>query len=46
MTVNQWFDESIFYENTIKKLYPSVNYKNLRNIMSFNKFKENPSELS
>ena len=27
-TVNQWFDESIFYENTVKNLYyPSVNYK-------------------
>ena len=28
-TINQWFDESIFYENTLKNLYyPSVNYKN------------------
>ena len=27
-TVNQWFDKSIFYENTIKNLYyPSINYK-------------------
>ena len=35
-TVNQWFDESIFYENTVKKLYyPSVNYK------EFKKYKEN-----
>ena len=26
-TVNQWFDESIFYENTVSSLYyPSVNY--------------------
>ena len=26
-TVNQWFDESIFYENTVSNLYyPSVNY--------------------
>ena len=34
-TVNQWFDESIFYENTVKKLYyPSVNYK------EFTKYKE------
>ena len=34
-TLNQWFDESIFYENTVKKLYyPSVNYK------EFKKFKE------
>ena len=30
-TVNQWFDESIFYENTIKNIYyPSVNYKEFR----------------
>ncbi len=30
-TVNQWFDESIFYENTIKDLYyPSVNYKEFK----------------
>ena len=35
-TVNQWFDESIFYENTIKKLYyPSINYK------EFKKYNEN-----
>ncbi len=34
-TVNQWFDESIFYENTVKSLYyPSVNYK------EFIKYKE------
>ena len=33
-TVNQWFDESIFYENTIKNLYyPSINYRNLKNII-------------
>ena len=30
-TVNQWFDESIFYENTINDLYyPSVNYKEFK----------------
>ena len=30
-TVNQWFDESIFYENTIKNIYyPSVNYKEFK----------------
>ena len=34
-TVNQWFDESIFYENTIKDLYyPSVNYKEFKNIIT------------
>ena len=33
-TVNQWFDESIFYENSVKNLYyPSVNLKN------YNKYK-------
>ena len=32
-TINQWFDESIFYENTIKKLYyPSVNYKEFKKL--------------
>ena len=48
-TVNQWFDESIFYENTVKNLYyPSVNYK------EFKKYKDNyyktfnnfPSEIT
>jgi len=30
-TVNQWFDKSIFYENSLKTLYyPSVNYKNFK----------------
>ena len=30
-TVNQWFDESIFYENTVKRLYyPSVNYSEFK----------------
>ena len=33
-TVNQWFDESIFYENTIKRLYyPSINFREFKNIM-------------
>tara|TARA_S200000501_G_scaffold339336_1_gene346849 strand:+ start:1070 stop:2224 length:1155 start_codon:yes stop_codon:yes gene_type:complete len=48
-TVNQWFDESIFYENTVKRLYyPSVNFK------EFKKYKDNylkifgetPSEIT
>ena len=48
-TVNQWFDESIFYENTVKTLYyPSVNYR------EFKKYKDNyfktfniyPSEIT
>ena len=30
-TINQWFDESFFYENTVKTLfYPSVNYKEFK----------------
>ena len=40
-TINQWFDESMFYENTIKNLYyPSVNYK------EFKKFEIYPNEIS
>jgi len=48
-TLNQWFDESIFYENTVKNLfYPSINYK------EFSKYKKNyfktfnnfPSEIT
>ena len=48
-TINQWFDESIFYENTVNSLYyPSVNYK------EFKKYKDNyfkifnnfPSEIT
>jgi ABC-type branched-subunit amino acid transport system substrate-binding protein len=48
-TINQWFDESIFYENTIKKLYyPSVNYKEFRkyNKKYFEKFKIYPNEIT
>ena len=40
-TVNQWFDESIFYENTIKNFYyPSVNYDEFKkyNKKYFKKF--------
>ena len=33
-TVNQWFDKSIFVENTIKTLYyPSIDYKEFQNII-------------
>ena len=48
-TINQWFDESIFYENTVSSLYyPSVDYK------EFKKYKDNyfkifnnfPSEIT
>ena len=41
-TINQWFDKSIFYENTIKNLYyPSINYKEFekynKNYFKYNK---------
>ncbi len=48
-TINQWFDESIFYENTIKNLYyPSVNYKEFKNYNQkyFKKFKIYPNEIT
>ena len=48
-TVNQWFDESIFYENTIKDLYyPSVNYTQFKkyNNKYFEKFKIYPNEIT
>ena len=48
-TVNQWFDESIFYENTIKNIYyPSVNYKEFRryNKNYYERFKKYPNEIT
>ena len=48
-TVNQWFDESIFYENTIKTLYyPSINYKEFKryNEKYFAKFSSYPNEIT
>jgi ABC-type branched-subunit amino acid transport system substrate-binding protein len=48
-TLNQWFDESIFYENTVKRLYyPSVNFKEYKKykdkyFKTFNKF---PNEMT
>ena len=48
-TVNQWFDESIFYENTIKTLYyPSIDYKEFKkfNKKFFDKFSTFPDEIS
>ena len=48
-TINQWFDESIFYENTIKNLYyPSVNYNEFKkyNEKYYKKFKNYPNEIS
>ena len=48
-TINQWFDESIFYEKTIKNLYyPSINYEEFKkyNKKYFNKFKNYPNEIT
>ena len=48
-TINQWFDESIFYENTIQNLYyPSVNYKEYKkyNEKYFERFKIYPNEIT
>ena len=48
-TVNQWFDESIFYENTVKNLYyPSVNYKEFKRYKDnyFKTFDNFPSEIT
>ncbi len=48
-TVNQWFDESIFYENTIKDLYyPSINLKEFNNYNKkyFKKFNVYPNEIT
>ena len=48
-TINQWFDESIFYENTIRNLYyPSINYKEFKkyNENYFKKFNIYPNEIT
>ena len=48
-TVNQWFDESIFYENSVKNLYfPSVNFKNFKdyNEKYYTTFKIKPNEIT
>ena len=48
-TVNQWFDKSIFYENSVKNLYyPSVNFKNFNkyNEKYFSNFKTRPNEIT
>ena len=48
-TLNQWFDESIFYENTVQNLYyPSVNYKEFKKYKEnyFKIFKNFPSEIT
>tara|TARA_B100000579_G_scaffold342151_1_gene294162 strand:+ start:209 stop:1363 length:1155 start_codon:yes stop_codon:yes gene_type:complete len=48
-TVNQWFDKSIFYENSVKNLYyPSVNLENFKKYN--NKYKKTfnlePNEIT
>ena len=48
-TVNQWFDESIFYENTIRNLYyPSIDYKEFKkyNVKYFKKYQKYPNEIT
>jgi len=48
-TVNQWFDESIFYENTVKSLYyPSVDYKEFKKYQDtyLKTFNISPSEMT
>ena len=48
-TVNQWFDESIFYENSVKNLYyPSVDYKEFKKYKDnyFKTFNNFPSEMT
>ncbi len=48
-TINQWFDESIFYENTVSSLYyPSVNYKKFKKYKDdyFKIFNNFPSEIT
>ena len=48
-TVNQWFDESIFYENSVNNLYyPSINLKNFKkyNKKFFETFQIYPNEIT
>ncbi len=49
ITLNQWFDESLFNEESSQPIYyPSVNKKNLENFEKkfFNKFSEKPNHIS
>jgi hypothetical protein len=48
-TVNQWFDQSIFFENTVKNLYfPSVDLEQFEkyNKLYFKTFEIEPSEIT
>ena len=49
ITLNQWFDETLFKENSTNNIYfPSVNYKNYNKFKEtyFINFKTYPSEIS
>ncbi len=48
-TVNQWFDKSMFYENSLSKIYyPSVNFKNFDRFQKkyVKLYNREPSEIS
>ena len=48
-TVNQWFDESIFYENSVKSLYyPSIDFANFKkhNNKYYKTFQLYPNEIT
>ena len=47
-TINQWFDKSIFYENSIKTIfYPSIDFKNFErfNKEYYRSYNQYPSEI-
>ena len=49
VTSNQWFDQSLLSETSIKSIYfPSINFKNFKNFKKefFNIYKYNPAEIS
>ncbi len=49
ITLNQWFDESLFEETTLQPIYfPSINKENLDNFKKkfFNEYNQSPNHLS
>ena len=48
ITANQWFDETILNESSIKNFYfPSVNFKNLKNLKkNFEFYNYNPGDIT
>ena len=47
-TINQWFDKSIFFENSIKTIfYPSIDFKNFErfNKEYYKSYNQYPSEI-